>query len=340
MARIGGIEILRGLAATAVVVHHTLPAFTYGKAGVDVFFVISGFVMVVSSAKAYGVPGAWQEFLHRRILRIVPLYWLMTVATIMLLPGYFSWDEILRSLFFLPVFSHGVGQPVVRPGWTLILEMYFYLIFAAFLFLRPVWSAFAVTACIATTVILRMTVGDHYFLSNGYGNIYSYTIGYTYGDPIVFEFAEGMFLGLMRLRGVALPAWAGFLALIASLGMVGLFPERTLAWHLASVGIVAAGGLSSLYPSSRPFEAIAGFAGAVSYATYLVQAIAIGHYERRGVPHALIISLTVAVGAAVHFLVERPIYFIISIASAWLAHKAVFFKEKIARSALQKPRIY
>jgi exopolysaccharide production protein ExoZ len=88
---LAGIQALRALAASAVLVAHTggefeqhlslhglMPSFANGGAGVDLFFVISGFVMVYSSERLFNRPHSFRTFLTRRIIRIVPLYWTMT----------------------------------------------------------------------------------------------------------------------------------------------------------------------------------------------------------------------------------------------------------------------
>src|SRR4030095_15095732 len=87
------VQALRAVAALLVVVYHVFdmwslrvnpspPGATWanGAAGVDIFFVISGFVMVVSSRRMAAQPGAWRTFIEHRIVRIAPLYWLATTA--------------------------------------------------------------------------------------------------------------------------------------------------------------------------------------------------------------------------------------------------------------------
>ncbi|MBA4334995.1 MAG: hypothetical protein C0420_08825, partial [Methylobacterium sp.] len=95
------IQVLRALAAFMVAVHHVQPdaavlARLAGQpfagsdllpwmAGVDIFFVVSGFIMVHASASLFDRPGAPALFLKRRLVRIVPLYWAAT--TLFLLIG-------------------------------------------------------------------------------------------------------------------------------------------------------------------------------------------------------------------------------------------------------------
>jgi len=89
-AEVLSVQYLRAVAALLIVFHHArqFPGFeaavgtTVGNTGVDIFFVISGFVMAVTAGRA-GYPAL--RFLERQILRFVPLYWSMTVLTALLL---------------------------------------------------------------------------------------------------------------------------------------------------------------------------------------------------------------------------------------------------------------
>ena len=141
-----GIQYLRAVAALLVLVNHLtfyLPSGGYrfwpGGVGVDIFFVISGAVMWWVARNARPLTFAW-----RRLLRIVPLYWLVLAFVAVLWPGGgidpwldFPLQDILRSFLFIPFANGARGgavQPVLGVGWTLNLEIYFYGIFALSLF--------------------------------------------------------------------------------------------------------------------------------------------------------------------------------------------------------------
>ena len=138
------IQMLRALAAFMVAVHHVQPdaaalarlggrSFTPSEmlpwmAGVDIFFVVSGFIMVHASERLFDQPGASALFLKRRLVRIVPLYWAAT--TLFLLVGLVipamlnstapTPSQIAASYLFWPaVASSGLVQPVYSLGWTL-----------------------------------------------------------------------------------------------------------------------------------------------------------------------------------------------------------------------------
>ena len=125
------IQALRGFACILVVLCHT--SYTnFGAFGVDFFLVISGFITMYATEKST------EKFLCKRIIKIVPLYWFMTLVTgvaICLFPGLFNSSEVnliylLKSFFFIP-FENSLGNrnPVLQIGWFLNYEMLFYLLF-------------------------------------------------------------------------------------------------------------------------------------------------------------------------------------------------------------------
>ncbi len=152
-----GIQMLRALAATAVVIHHTLinlgriagaesPLNNWGHfdelgaAGVDLFFVISGFIMLYVSWGEFGKDGAIGRFLWRRAIRIYPLYWFYTLVILALstTPWMFrnlqlDFPYAAGSLLLIPVTRPGLASsihPILDQGWTLSYELGFYLLFA------------------------------------------------------------------------------------------------------------------------------------------------------------------------------------------------------------------
>jgi len=132
---IANIQILRALAATAVAFYHTgyrVPGFLHTDfLGVAVFFVISGFIMSHIARESAGA------FMMHRIGRIVPLYWLATFLYVtVILIGTSSKTatavSLAEDLLFIPRFSEGATpiEPALSVGWTLNLEMFFYVMFA------------------------------------------------------------------------------------------------------------------------------------------------------------------------------------------------------------------
>ncbi len=169
------------------------------NAGVDIFFVLSGFLMVYTSQNLYGQKGAWITFLKKRFQRIVPLYWFYTtlmIIVMLLLPRAFdtaqaSINDFIQSYLFIPHERPAGGiKPVLSLGWTLNYEMFFYAVFAGLLFL----SRHSLTA-IMTVIFAGMAV-VHYFLPE------MMSIPYFWTRPIILEFVMGMIIANLYLSNL------------------------------------------------------------------------------------------------------------------------------------------
>jgi exopolysaccharide production protein ExoZ len=150
MRKFHHIQVLRAIAASLVILDHALgslikyggmaaghaPLFRHlGGIGVAVFFVISGFIMMHTSYDDIGSPQAAGTFIRRRIIRIVPTYWLATFAAFAFFLAtavHVPLANLLRSLLFIPYWSErdAMMAPVLGQGWTLNYEMFFYALFA------------------------------------------------------------------------------------------------------------------------------------------------------------------------------------------------------------------
>ncbi|MET0181913.1 MAG: acyltransferase [Caulobacterales bacterium] len=235
------IQALRAFAAFAVLAHHLIFLVTeyigIGRApipfvsfesGVDIFFVVSGFVMAASARQQS--PGA---FATARIARIVPLYWLATfTAAFALLLGFrifnlngFDPEDFAQSLFFLPIFDPAgyAINPIVYVGWSLNYEMLFYALFTVSLFFPDGWAR---ENCVFTLIIALIAAGA--LTQNSFLRYW--------GNPVILEFAAGMLIWRLTQRAVlsktlaVLAITAGVSALIAA----GLWPE----WRLATMRVV------------------------------------------------------------------------------------------------------
>lgn len=299
---LGGLQALRGVAALAVVVHHALeiangPAWLtrVGAAGVDVFFVISGFVMLYSSR---GLTGG--AFLLRRLARIVPLYWLTTLGFVALAASGAAFQSldvnprrvIGSLLFFSP-------DPVLSVGWTLNYEMYFYLLFAAVIAV----GLFRAAALVIPAVLLAAVI----------------FAGPKLGSPIVLEFGFGVILAAALRRGLS-----GRWAVPAAVGAALLFVGTSLFWSDAPTNGL---GLEVRWLAWGAPAALAVYAaiwwkprfsllGDASYSIYLTHGLvmaALGKLLASGraplwptVAGSVVVS--VALGIAVYLAVERPLH--------------------------------
>lgn len=337
MSQLYGIQVLRAFAALMVAVHHVQPdaailaqrsgaSFSPSyllpwMAGVDIFFVVSGFIMVHSSEKLFDMAEGPRLFLLRRLARIVPLYWAATtlfLAVGLMLPaalnsGAPGLGQIVSSYLFWPALSaEGLVQPVYSLGWTLNYEMLFYALFALALFLPRAAVVPAVTLALALLVGAERLAGP---LPLPFG---------FWGQPIVLEFAAGMGLALLRRRGLRLPGeyrWlAAALAIAILLVAAPLYGALTGWWSFALHGSAASllvMAAASGSGQSAPSALVRGLAevGNASYALYLVHPFAIRGLREvflRLAPGWPVLFVAVALAAAViaalvvYHAFERP----------------------------------
>lgn len=287
------VQVLRALAAGAIALHHaqrdaeTLQLQSGHSfqawnpipwsAGVDIFFVISGLIMVHASQRLFAKPGGARLFLTRRIARIVPLYWAtitLYVAMGLLAPSllnqnYMDGWFVAASYLFVPAARpNGVVQPVYELGWTLNYEMLFYVLFAAAIILPLRWASAALLATLAALVIVGQLAAP---LPEPFA---------FWTNPILLEFAFGVMIGLMCVSGIRLRGLArvGLAATgLASLLLVAAFPRiiwelpRLLVYGLPAALIVAAAALASGGSGRDSLLAKWGAAaGDASFALYLL----------------------------------------------------------------------
>jgi exopolysaccharide production protein ExoZ len=276
------IQFLRAVAALMVVWHHAreqlpnlktfFPAES-GNSGVDLFFVISGFIMVVTTSKK---PVNARDFLLRRIVRVVPLYWLLTLSVVvlgtlapqLLRSTDISAPHVLQSLLFIPHFSPshlGTTWPVLVPGWTLNYEMYFYALFAATLFLNSRYRVAALTSLLGGLVGLGLLLGSS-----------KDPIVATYTSPLLVEFLVGAVLGRLWVVGhVMKSTWPTVLSVIAGFALLlwRNAPYAPVAQILGS-GLVVAGALNPRFSEWR--NRLMLMLGDASYSIYLTHLFALG----------------------------------------------------------------
>jgi len=275
------VQMLRAIAALLVVFVHLgrlaelagLPAdVTYfGNSGVDLFFVISGMIMVMTTAGGRQTP---LGFLRNRIIRVVPLYWAITLAVFAIavfaprLVQSTTADPIhlLKSLSFVP-FQRPDGRmhPTVFVGWSLNYEMMFYLLFAIGMAMPRRWAGIALScglllAAVAAGLLLRPADAVLRF----------------YFQPLILEFAAGMVLGALVERLPARPRWrwpaalTGAAAFAVMLAGPVLLPgaDRAVMFGIPAVVIVTAAVIAERAGLAAR-DARIQLLGAASYAIYL-----------------------------------------------------------------------
>jgi peptidoglycan/LPS O-acetylase OafA/YrhL len=199
---ISGIHLLRGFAAFLVLIYHmyyvskiyveyNIQLFEVLYIGVDIFFVVSGFVMFFILRRGLDKVSLSEyriKFIRDRFFRIVPLYWFFTIAFFLvnnqLYPDdnerNFSLLALVKSLLFIPFGSDGiVSPPVLGVGWTLNYEILFYLV---------IFISLLITQYVFTAVTL--TFGG--FILLGLSDSYDSSVYITYiSNPIIIEFLLG-----------------------------------------------------------------------------------------------------------------------------------------------------
>lgn len=244
-----------------------------GIYSIILFFTISGFVMVVSSENLRFQPSGWRTFALKRIVRIVPIYWIMTTfKLIMLLIGTsFSLNSgidplfIVKSYLFIPAInSKGLYFPLYSVGWTLNYEMFYYFLFTISLVLRLNPIVFLSIIFIPLSIL-------------SFRNFEWPGLSF-YFDPIILNFLLGMIAAKLVLKKIYFFKASGLPVIVISLlylfvpkaGLLtDFFPNNLMALYLASFFIVyAAASIEGTYKTFIPKWII--LLGSASYSLYLV----------------------------------------------------------------------
>lgn len=295
------------------------PSWFDGAVGVDVFFVISGLIMVLSSQKLQG-PAGMVEFVKRRVTRIVPLYWIFTLLMVLaftLTPGTLAHHEggvwqLVSSLLFIPSRdSMGGIQPVLALGWTLNYEMLFYAIFALALLLPKRSSVWAVVAVIVALTLIGLAVPR-----DGWAPLVFWT------DPIMIEFVLGILLAQAVLRGRAIGLPTALLLIVVAILLLSATSRLMLLntpWRWLVAGgpalLIVAGAALGPQAGDQPLSRLMRFLGDSSYALYLSHPFTINllviMWRKLGWGTGSFIvagtALSVMVGGMTYVLLERPI---------------------------------
>jgi exopolysaccharide production protein ExoZ len=327
-----GIQALRCFAALMVVVTHAtdiwadhigiLPRPTTwgnGIAGVDIFFVISGFVMMTSSGGLRDKESAPRAFLWRRLSRIVPLYWLLTsvkLLTIEIKPSLAVhvpptlWN-ICASYLFLPSYAaSGEIRPILPVGWTLNFEMLFYVLFAAAL-------AFRVRVIYILIPVLGLLSCAAFYRTPGAPAITAFA------DPIVLDFLAGVLIALFLKKIQLISAKAMVMAgCIALFGILVYLPHTSISLTRT---VIYGGGAAVIVATTivcEPYltKILPGWVlllGDASYSIYLIQSFTLpiaaallirGRVFDRGMSSGLVECFCIIFGSVVTVIAAVPMY--------------------------------
>jgi exopolysaccharide production protein ExoZ len=327
------LHLLRVIAALGVVYFHTTSDaglkldWDVGSRGVDVFFVISGFII------AYIGTTKPEQFFRRRLIRVVPFYWAATLfvfTMVLLAPQFFrstsaDLTHLVTSLLFIPHESvTGEMHPTLLLGWSLNFEMFFYVLFAIALRLSPRRAPVLCVAALVGYVVVIHASGSE-------GPIRSF-----YARPIVLEFCYGIAAyyvfrwaadrrdALARIAGLK---WLLGLVMIGSLIALVVFeqyyrdqvPRYLLAGVPSFFLVTSALLLERLYGLTTKNRLVY-LLGEASYIIYLVHPYIIFSVLRVLVKNADaqpapvlvllifgLLALTSVISIAIHLLFEKPV---------------------------------
>ena len=332
--KLESIQILRGVAAIFVVISHLCtqmrdnqpaPCFlaccaNLGGIGVDIFFVISGFIMVVTATGRPDGLGASLNFLRKRVLRIYPVYWVWT-SVLLLLWGFKLADQapsltpsyVIPSYLLWPALNDaGKWMPMINQGWSLSFDLYFYLFFAAAIALKTR----------RLTMLLLLAAFLALFALSKIVNLPP-SLDYLASSPLIFEFLLGVAAGAIhvRIRGGDHVSAAVAMMSFATLGFLFALFTTTSLPHLLTHGLPAlllVLGASLLPTRNTRCLAVPILLGDASYSIYLIHSFLMGvsgNLLRKGIgtqiqPDLLIVILTilfVAICVQAYRFVEAPL---------------------------------
>lgn len=330
------IQFLRALAALGVVYYHAVDAGgvfalpSTGAWGVDVFFVISGFIIGMVTVQNS------TRFFRRRVFRVVPLYWIATLAwaaAVLLMPWRSNSTEVdlpglLKSLLFVPYQMPLRDGPILQLGWTLNYEMFFYVVVAAMLWVlrdsrRALRAALLLLGAFVITGFLWPAVDPSLAF---------------YQSTLLLEFLAGVLISfgyrrfaprLERAPSAVIYAIAG-IALVAALTALVLQDLRVIprfgelrAVYYGAAAVVTVAAALCLEPLIRDGRLTRGLLeiGDASYAMYLFhpfvtvllsQVILGGVIAAAGVPLRIVLligtlGVVVLSSIAIDRWVDRPI---------------------------------
>ncbi|WP_254602272.1 acyltransferase family protein [Burkholderia lata] len=327
------LQCARAFAALAVVGYH-MGVLPFGQAGVDVFFVISGFIMSVVA------PREGRTFLRKRLIRIVPLYWLTTLGVFAIAVVKPQWlnsttagvDYLVKSLLFVPyVKENGHWGPLNLNGWTLEYEMLFYLVIAGLmLFVRA--------RHVTTLAALALALFCAYVAAGGPAS----AVVAHLGQPFVLEFGLGVLACRLLETGIAerLSRFAWLASTAAALVAIPLAAalsgtpagfERVFWWGMPACMLIVALVALDLRGWSIGNTTLARL-GDASYSIYLLHPYVIGAANKivgvrldagtwSGMAAVLAtLAAVCACGYACHAWIERPMLAALKHRLSWRHH--------------------
>lgn len=344
--RLYALQALRAYAAAIVVFVHSISTYEtkigvassstmfngLGEFGVKLFFCISGFIIYKSTKDVVPAFGSVIVFWSRRIIRVVPIYWLATIVysgKIVLVGQELSLSNLLKSLFFIPfVNADGLMRPILGVGWSLNFEIFFYVLFGFSLIFSNkfrIWIVcFLLFSFIAGRFLGLVEPGLFFLLD----------CLYLLSDYYLFYFISGLLLGACRERFIEMITGAsiGFYgAFVGCTVVLALYLNINFLWSVPDflreflmfffctfcVAISVCEFDNKNVSSYGLFSRVSCLSGDASYSTYLTHGFVMGPLARLvalcdlklsfWLFSLVMIPLCTLVGVAVYLWVERPL---------------------------------
>lgn len=335
-SRLKNIQILRAIAATLVVIDHSISQFQnwpqvpegierigffLGEQGVAIFFVISGFI-ISRTAKNFG---SWKDstaFIVQRLLRIIPIYWLFTIIAYLLIKNEFwlkgrivNIENLILSLGFIP-YGEDPMRPILGQGWSLEYEIFFYIIFGAFII-------FPKKICTLLTIgTLTVLISLGLINSLIFNAIQSSAINY-FTSPIIILFGIGILIEAKKITiNTTHPIIITLLLILLQTATLSKYYTDTtfnsakfISWIFASIIVMIC--ISSTKKRVTKFELYLVKIGDASYSMYLSHIFAVYAASKLwrvvlGENHHYALAITtlilcIAVAIFTYQLIEIPI---------------------------------
>lgn len=333
---------VRGIAALMVFFHHvcfaSIPSTTWpkplmwlravsvpGSYGVDLFFVLSGFLITSLLIGARKQPSYYHDFYWKRALRILPLYIVCLVGLLLFVPD--SWKYVLLSAFFISNFSSIFHIAASGPFWTLAIEEQFYLLWPTVVRRRSVAELRRWAMAIGFAAFLLRFIAAAFGHANYYFTFF-HCDGLAFGAFLACWFfernqntpnqtLENRTIAIGCAVGIALLAMPSFGLRPVEFAFSNAFRQTGVTLLCGSVVAFLIG--HSSHPSLSILRSLVlTFFGLISYAMYMIHAYVMGEYDSLRGPltsgdvraYALrffcILGITIALSLLSRYLVELP----------------------------------
>jgi len=335
------LQVYRGIAAVLVVMVHLgemtvktldqVPFFNLfqaGWSGVDYFFVLSGFIMVYVHRPAIGKKDQLKSFLVKRAVRIYPIYWIITLTVwclFLVIPAFANNQDLslghgIESLLLIPQKDpHYKDRLILEVGWTLIYEIYFYLLFSIAIWLKPKHSVPILSAWLLVTILHYRKIvtfpDDFFWLGTVFGEMNLEFVFGCLAAYIVIKYNNKISKYRWILFGIANLGYVIVGMLVAS-GNIR-FGRITTFGVLATLLIIAATSIDLKDSPKIPYFLI--FLGDASYSIFLthipllsaitkiLQNANLGKYFDAFFAPALLAVFTVVFGCIFYSFIEKPL---------------------------------